>query len=231
MCIKVIIVSIAAAYLLYRSIAGVMVILPFIPWYIRIDRLNRRDRRRNRLNQQFKDALISISEALSSGYSIENSILEAAKDMELMYGKKADITLELIGVVRKLQINVNVEDAIKDLACRSGIEDIETFSEIFSIAKRGGGNLIEIISKIRDSIGDKIDVRREIEVIICSKRYEQMIMRAMPVFIMGYIEITSPGFLNPLYETILGRIIMTICFIIYIFAISISNRICRISLM
>ena len=46
---------------------------------------------------------------------------------------------------------------------RSGIEDIENFAAVFSTAKRSGGDMDKIIQTSARMLGDKIDVRKEIE--------------------------------------------------------------------
>ena len=44
-------------------------------------------------------------------------------------------------------------------------------------------------------LGDKIDVKKEIEATLAAKKSEQMIMSLMPVGIILYLQMTSPGFL------------------------------------
>ena len=44
-----------------------------------------------------------------------------------------------------------------------------------------------------------------------SRRMEQRLMRAIPVLLVFYMELTSPGFFQVLYTTALGRLIMTCC--------------------
>ena len=63
---------------------------------------------------------------------------------------------------------------------RSGIEDIENFAAVFSTAKRSGGDMDKIIQTSARMIGDKIDVRKEIETTLSAKKAEQMIMSLMP---------------------------------------------------
>ena len=45
-------------------------------------------------------------------------------------------------------------------------------------------------------LGDKIDVKKEIEATLAAKKSEQMIMSLMPAGIIVYLQMTSPGFLK-----------------------------------
>ena len=53
-------------------------------------------------------------------------------------------------------------------------------------------------------------------------------MAMMPPFIILYIDLSAGSMLAPLYETILGRGIMTICLGVYIAAYFLSRRIMKI---
>ena len=44
--------------------------------------------RKWKLNLEFKELMLSISAALSAGYSIENSIRESEKDLDMLFGEK-----------------------------------------------------------------------------------------------------------------------------------------------
>ena len=56
-----------------------------------------------------------------------------------------------------------------------------------------------IIQTSARMLGDKIDVRKEIETTLAAKKAEQMIMSLMPAGIILYLKLTSPGFLSVLY--------------------------------
>ena len=45
-------------------------------------------------------------------------------------------------------------------------------------------------------LGDKIDVKKEIETTLAAKKAEQMVMSLMPAGIIIYLKLTSPGFLG-----------------------------------
>ena len=60
------------------------------------------------------------------------------------------------------------------------------------------------------------------------KRFEQKIMNLMPFFIVFYVDVTSPGFFEPMYRTAAGRVVMTACLGMYLAACVISQRILQI---
>ena len=116
------------------------------------------------------------------------------------------------------------------LAQRSNLEDIYEFAEVFAIAKRGGGEIRSIMMRTADIIGDKMEVKREIHTIMSEKMLEQKIMQCMPFGMIGYLSLTSPGFLDSLYHNVVGIVLMTVCLGVYVFACFLAERILDINI-
>ena len=125
------------------------------------------------------------------------------------------IVQEFRGIVSKLQMNQNLEELLQSLAVRSGIEDVRNFAEIFAIAKRSGGNLIAIIRNTIQSIGQKNETRKEIQVVLAAKKMEQNMMSIIPCLILFYVQTVSPGFLDGMYHNPTGIAIMTASLAVY----------------
>lgn len=219
------VLSVIIGWLFYHSVFAVMILLLFIKFFYEDKKKILKDKRRKELNLQFKDAISSLSSALSAGYSIENAFIEVYEDLSLVYTKDALIMKELYHMIRKLEMNETIESLLFDLSKRSGDEDIKSFTEVFSIAKRSGGDFLSIIDMTTNSITGKIEVKREIDVLVASKKLEQKIMNLIPVFIILYIGITSKGYFDILYNNIFGIIVMTICLAIYLFAYWLGRKI------
>ena len=102
-----------------------------------------------------------------------------------------------------------------DLVKEAELRILKIFAAVFSTAKRSGGDMDKIIQTSARMIGDKIDVRKEIETTLSAKKAEQMIMSLMPAGIILYLQLTSPGFLEVLYGNPFGVCAMTVCLGIY----------------
>lgn len=74
-------------------------------------------------------------------------------------------------MVQQIQIKIPAEQIFEDFAKRVRLEDVRNFANVFAAAKRSGGDMIAIIQNTVNQIGDKIDVRREIDTILAAKRY------------------------------------------------------------
>ncbi|MGN0383756.1 MAG: type II secretion system F family protein [Eubacterium sp.] len=224
------VLSIIIGYSFYENLIAIFILFALLPFVMKVRKVQLIEKRKINLRNQFKDALLAISSALTTGYSIENSIREAYRDIVLLYGENADISIELKNMVCQIELNKNIENLFEDFAKRSEVEDIKYFYEILSVAKRTGGNIIEAIQNTTDNICEKIEIKKEIEIMVSSKKFEQNIMNVVPILMILYVRISSPGFLNVMYETILGKVIMTICLLVYGIAYFLSIRILRINM-
>lgn len=182
------------------------------------------------LNLEFRDGITSMSAALNAGYSMENAMKEAVIDMKLLHGAKSSIVQEFEYMIFQLKNNQTIEEIWEDFAIRSDIEDIYSFAEVLITAKRSGGDLIKIIRRTSKVIGDKIDIKREILTITTGKRLETKVMNIMPLGIIFYMWVFSPGFLNPLYHNMVGISIMTAALIGYYGATLLSKKIMKIDI-
>lgn len=189
-----------------------------IPFFVYRKRHFYENRQRKVLEEQFKDCLLSLAASLRAGYSPENAWTEVQREMVLLHGEKSVIVKEIENIQHKLMIKQPLEAILEEFGERSCIEDIRNFADVFRIAKRGGGDLVAIISCTAKTISDKADVQREIQTIISAKKLEQKIMIVMPLAILVYMDVFNRGFLDVLYEGILGRVIMTGCFLVYMAA-------------
>lgn len=215
-------------HLFYQSVWAYLFLLPVPFLFFQWKRKQKIAERKRVLHYQFKDALASLCVAVQAGYSMENAVSACARDMEKLYGQGEDIVIELHYMETQLKVSVPLEQLFTDLGTRSGIEDVENFAVIFASAKRTGGNLSSILQKTSHMMGDKIEVTKEIQATLASKKSEQMIMSAMPFVILGYMQITSPGFLQVLYGNTFGAAAMTVCLVIYFFAYWMGQKIVNI---
>lgn len=215
--------------LFYRNILWV-VCVGFPLGCLQYRRLKKKweEERKWQLNLEFKEGLQGIAAALNAGYSIENAIEESRRDLIVLYGRESPLCWEFQVMLEQLHMNRPVESVMDEFAARTGVEDIKCFAEVFRTARRSGGNLVSITRSSAERIGEKIEVSREIRTLIAGKQMEGQIMNIVPLGMIFYFWICSPGFLDCFYGGIWGRIMMSIFLLIYIVAYLLSEKICRI---
>lgn len=213
------------ARLFYQSWLPALAGIGIVPFLLRDQAKKRAKKRQQELCLQFKELILSFGNSLKAGYSIENAFLSAYQDICFLYEEQADLLRECRWIIGQMENSRNLEDLLYDFAQRSGVKDIQDFALVFRTAKRSGGNLSAMIQNTVRLIGEKIEVKEEISLLIAAKRAEQNVMNVVPIGIMLYISLTSKGYFDALYHNLTGIVIMTICLAVYFFSYHLSCRI------
>lgn len=216
------------SYLFYGTFLGAIPLSPYLVWYLKSWKKQTIQKKKQAFQLQFKEAILSMSAALNVGYSVENAMRETWKDLQLLYKKEEMILQEFRYMVRQLEMKLPVERIFQEFASRTGDEEVQTFVTVFSMAKRSGGDMVEIIRNAAYQIGEKIDVKKEINTMMAAKKLEFKIMCAIPFAMICYLKVSFPSFMEVLYGNVLGVVIMTICLLIYVAAFEIGKKIVEI---
>lgn len=217
-------------WLFYQSAIAMVILSPLCIPYSMYRAKGNREKEKRILSEQFRDMLGSVNNALRAGDSPENAFREGYSEMVYEFGESSPICRELVRVVNGLDNRIPLEALLEDFAKRADTEEIREFAEVFRIAKRGGGNMVEILARTSVLIEERLDVENEIRIMLGNRKLEQRIMDITPFMIIFYIGLTSPGFFDVLYHNAEGAAFMTICLGAYLAALVISEKILAVKL-
>ncbi len=145
-------------------------------------------KRDKNLRIQFRDMLEALSTSLGSGKNVMDAFTETYEDISSQYGENSLIAKECFIINTGIANGVNIEAMLSDFAKRSNNEDIESFSDIFEVANRAGGNIKNIIYETKNMISDKLDIELELETMVSGKKNELNIMIIMPLIVVTMIK-------------------------------------------
>lgn len=217
-------VTAALAYMFYQSWIGMLALPAALYFIVKKDRERKAEERKERLALQFKDTVLAVSAGMQAGRSVENAFLEAEGEIRSMYGKNSEMAKELALIRKGMRNQLPLEQMLLNLGERGHVEEIRDFSEVFSVAKRLGGNLKEIIRRTAELTRQRMETEREIMTLLSAKRYEQKVMMLIPFLLFGYMQLTSRGFFDVLYHNAAGIAVMTVCLILYLSACALAKR-------
>ena len=215
-------------YVFYDSFIPAPLLFPVWLIYMRDWQADISRKKEQELRLQFRDSIQVMASALKAGYSVENAIREAGRDISPVYSEEKRIRKEFERMERQMDMNMSVEEVLQGFAERTGQEDIENFVNVFAAAKKSGGDSIAIIRDAVKIISGKIDTEKEIQTMLASKKLEFDIMCAVPFVIILYMKLTFGDFLSVLYGNMAGAAIMSICICVYMGAYVYGRKIIRI---
>lgn len=181
-------ISIVVFYIFFHSIfAGVIGGVFLMSSSQKIYRSYRIKKRKQSLLLQFKDLLESLSASYSAGQNTTGAFQDARSDMVSIYGEESDIVAEVDQIVTGMMNNFSVEELLNNFAERSGLDDVESFANVFEVSNRQGSNLNKVISESREIINDKIEIEMEIDTMLQGNKNELNIMILAPLVVVPFL--------------------------------------------
>ena len=188
-----------------------------------------RIKKKARLNDmliQFKDLLEALSASYSVGKNTMDSFIDAKADMERIHGGESDIVKELQLILDGMVYNLRIEDLLSNWADRSGLDDIESFANVFEVANRQGADMKTVVNSSREIISQKITMEMELETMLSGNKNELNVMICMPVLIVFMIQLMGLGSLGQ--NTPLNVIVKVVCILVFAGAYAMGRAIIKI---
>ena len=201
-------------YIYYRSLLLSIIVGPLIAVFQETNYSKSVMRKRkSKLRLQFKEFLeiISISVSGGSGRSMENAVIDALKELQMIYNRKSDIVREISLIVSDYkQAGIPMSDGFAELGERSEIDDIVSFAAVYKTIEGKTSNFGYIISQTREIIKEKVEIAMEIETTITSSKAETYTMLVLPLALIVMMSSMGSGILDTLFTTFSGRIAATV---------------------
>jgi tight adherence protein B len=181
------------------------------------------------LRNQFADLLYSLSASVATGRQLSSALQEAFVNLGYVYKPSTPMMMELKYMSKSIGENRDSEETIlSGFAQRSGVEDIRNFVNVYLSCRETGGDISQVITNASEILMQKMSIEREIRVMTSQKKFEGKIISAMPVLIIMFLNIASPGYLENLYCTLSGRLVMTVALIGILTAYKLTEQITNI---
>ena len=175
--------------------------------------------------KQFSYAVTIMTASLKVGYSYENALVEAVRELGALYGANSMCLREFVRMEHTVKMNVPIEQAMEEMAVRTRQEDVINFVTVYSAAKRSGGDAVAIMEETVRQMNDRLETEEEIRASLSSGKLEFKIMCTVPALILLYMRMAFSEFMKILYGNVLGNVFMTICFAVYACAYVMGKKI------
>ncbi len=187
------------------------------------------DKRKRQMNKIVRDFLFNISAYLEIGHCLGDCAILTLDKMNSIYGNDNEFCRALASFKNNMQISgIGEEEAFAILVDQIEHEDLKGFYQIFSICRKSGGNLIEACNNAARIIGEKLTMEQDISAILAQRKMEGRIMSIMPFALVGLISFTAPEYLEPMYTSIGGIVVMALALTMTLMGIYMMERIVRI---
>jgi tight adherence protein B len=159
-------------------------------------------RRAAKLHGQLPDVLTILASSLRAGHSFMQALDTVAKEIPEP-GKT-----EFGRVVAEIRLGRSVDDALNGMAERVGSYDFKWAVLAVNIQREVGGNLAEILDTVADTVRERDQIRRQVDVLTTEGRLSMYILAALPICIGIYMVMVNPTYIKLLITTKIGIIML-----------------------
>jgi tight adherence protein B len=177
-------------------IAGATTAIPILWLKVKIKR------RSQKLHGQLADILMILASSLRAGHGFFQSLDLVAKEI----GEPG--SQEFGRVVAEVRLGRNVDEALNAMAERVGSDDFKWAVLGVNVQREVGGNLAEVLDTVADTVRERDAVRRQIRVLSAEGRLSIGILASLPFFVTLYIAKVNPGYMNLLFSTRVGQVMV-----------------------
>ncbi len=155
-------------------------------------------RRLEQLNLQLTEALVTMSNSLRAGFSIQQAFETIVQE-----GRKP-IAQEFGVFVQQTRVGVRFEDALANMEERVKSEDLTLVVRAIEISRQTGGNLTEVFDIIATTIRERTRIEGKIKSMTAMGRLQGIVVGLVPVFLLVIMTIIDPGMMKAFFTDLLG---------------------------
>ncbi len=157
-----------------------------------------RTRRLRRFNQQLPDTLMTMSNALRSGYSILQAFEAVVKE------GRNPIAQEFGVFLQQNRVGLRFEDALRQMEQRVASEDLTLMVLAVETARQTGGNLTEIFDRIAMTVRERLRIEERVRALTAQGRLQGIIVGAIPLFLLMVMAVLDPPLMNAFFASRAG---------------------------
>ncbi len=187
------------------------------------------ERKKREIRNEFRDVLYAFSSSFATGRHMIDAISEAISILEDLYSEQSYLLADMKKIHTDILNSICSDiEALKNLAMKTGIEDISDFAAVYGGCRHSGGNMIKAVDRAAKIITEKINIEGEIRKMAYQKKNEGRIIGFMPIAIIVFLRLSAPDYISIMYETLAGRLLMFIALITIIAALYMTEYITKI---
>jgi tight adherence protein B len=161
-------------------------------------------RRQDVFLNDFADAIDVMVRGLKSGLPVNDALKVIAGEMQAPVGP------EFAEVVEGQRIGISIDQGIERMFERVPLAEVNFLSIVVMIQQKTGGNLAEALNNLSRVLRDRKKLKAKIVAVSQEAKASAVIVGSLPFLIMGGILLVSPNYLNPLFETEIGHILLVV---------------------
>jgi tight adherence protein B len=183
---------------------------------------NRIMKRANLFERQLVDALGIAGRALRAGHPLVGAFQLIAEEIsEPMGGIFRQI-------VQEQAFGSDLKGSLLKVAKETRNTEFKLFSTAVTVQVQSGGNLADLMDSLSSVIRSRIWLNKRIRVLTAQTQFSKMVLISMPILLFFLLNGMNPEYMEPLYTTANGNMLMVLMFVNFMLGSWMMNKLAKI---
>ena len=124
----------------------------------------------------------------------------------------------------------DLRDSLKKAAEKNRNREFKLFATAVTVQMQSGGNLADLMDTLVSVTRARIWLNKRIRVLTAQVQFSKMVLIAMPILLMFALNVVNPSYMEPLFTTSTGHLLMIVMFVNLFLGSWVMNRMAKINL-
>lgn len=171
--------------------------------------------------KQLVEALALATRSLRAGHPLHGAFQLVVEEMD------APVSNVFAEILQQQALGKNLEEAVRTTAENTGSPDMRLFAASIVIQIRSGGNIADMMERLSAVIRDRIRLHRRARVLTAQAQLSKRVLIGVPFFMFILLYVTNRHYIEPLYTTEVGRMLLALSGVLIIVGSWAMNRIAK----
>jgi tight adherence protein B len=164
----------------------------------RVTRSRSLGRNHDLLDEQLREAMVTLSAAVRAGMSVRLALEEANRASE------PPLRQELAGLLTRLRVGQPIDVALERFARQIDSPDATLLATLLTVHRRTGGDLPALLDEAAGVVGQRAESRRQVRALTAQGRASGAVLAVLPIAFVGLLSGTSGDGLGAFYRSLPG---------------------------
>jgi tight adherence protein B len=176
-------------------------------------------RRMYAFEDQLPDLLVTLAASLKAGHSFKQGL------QTLVDEGQEPASTELGRVITDTRLGRPMDEALSETAERIGSKNFSFVITAVTIQRQVGGSLAGLFDMVADTVRQRQQFERKIRSLTAMGRASAYVLVALPFFIAIAITLLNPSYMDPLYHTSTGHMLIIVGLVMMAFGSLVLRKI------
>jgi tight adherence protein B len=172
------------------------------------------------LERQLVDALGIAARALRAGHPLLGAFQLISEEID---EPLKDI---FVRICQEQMLGLDLKESIQKVARSSYNHELKFFATAVAIQLQSGGNLADLMDSLASVIRARMKLNRRVRVMTAQTQFSKRLLIALPIIMFFFLDISNPQYMEPLYTTTAGRMMLLMMASSILFGAWVMNRMC-----